>query len=198
MKNKLFFLTILASLVLIGAISYFVFTHNQVSNQSNQNIVPQSPINQDLGCIGEGNTLFPNDGNKCCADLRPEWNYNLKNDGTCEDIQGALGHQLICIKCRDGICGNGENGCNCPQDCKNFKCKVPGEIPNYTAPGDDMSTQCCKGLKHRIQKNQFDENCVNLFEKYGGGGYVGICLACGDGVCDSKYESKCNCPEDCK
>jgi|GEM_PF-2298515 len=25
-----------------------------------------------------------------------------------------------------------------------------------------------------------------------------VCIACGDGKCDSKYENKCNCPEDCK
>ena len=25
----------------------------------------------------------------------------------------------VCTKCGDGICGKGENHCNCPQDCKN-------------------------------------------------------------------------------
>lgn len=146
------------------------------------------------GCIGEGSTLFPNDGNKCCAGLRAEGNYEVLREGDCESLQGTLGHQLICVKCRDGICGKGENGCNCPQDCKDFKCKAHGEIPRYTAPGDDMSIQCCEGLKHRTQKEYFDEDCKTEFV----GGYIGICLACGDGICDSTYESECNCPEDCK
>lgn len=146
------------------------------------------------GCIGEGGTLFPNDGNKCCAELRNEWNYEMLKDGDCKSIQGTLGHQLICVKCRDGICGKGENGCNCPQDCKDFKCKAHGEIPLYTAFGDDMSIQCCEGLKHRTQKDYFDEDC----KEEPVAGYTGICLACGDGKCDSRYESRCNCPEDCK
>jgi len=146
------------------------------------------------GCVGEGSTLFPNDGNKCCAGLRAEGNYELQESGECKPIQGQLGQQLICVKCRDNICGKGENGCNCPQDCKNFKCKAHGEIPRYTAPGDDMSIQCCPGLKHRTQKEYFTENCQEPFI----GGYTGICLSCGDGICDTKFEGKCNCPEDCK
>ncbi|MBL7169426.1 MAG: hypothetical protein ISS48_00210 [Candidatus Aenigmarchaeota archaeon] len=77
-----------------------------------------------------------------------------------------------------------------------FGCKSHGEILEYT-PGDDMSIQCCQGLTHSLQKDLFDENCTNLFEKHAYGGYAGICLACGDGICDSKHESKCNCPEDC-
>jgi len=148
-------------------------------------------------CIPEGGTLFPNDGNKCCVGLFPRWNYEMQEDGSCKSISGSSGHQLICVKCGNGVCGEGENGCNCPKDCKDFKCKEHGEIPIFFL-GDDMSIQCCKGLKHRLQKEYFDENCTNLFEKYGGGGYAGICLACGDGICDEKFESKCNCPEDCK
>jgi len=148
-------------------------------------------------CIPEGGTLFPNDGNKCCVGLSPRWNYEIQEDGSCKSISGSSGHQLICVKCGNGVCGEGENGCNCPKDCKDFKCKEHGEIPIFF-PGDDMSIQCCKGLKHRLRKEYFDENCTNLFEKYGGGGYAGICLACGDGICDEKFESKCNCPEDCK
>jgi hypothetical protein len=150
------------------------------------------------GCVTEGDTMFPNDGNKCCAGLNPEWNYEINDDKECESIQGENGHQLICVKCRNGICGTGENGCNCPQDCKDFKCKGHGEIPLYTSPYDDMSIQCCDGLLHGVQKDAYDDDCVNLFEKHGGAGYFGICLSCGDGVCDEEVESKCNCPEDCE
>lgn len=146
------------------------------------------------GCITEGDTLFPNDGNKCCAGLLRAYNYEIQEDGDCKSVQGKLGHQGICIKCRDGVCGKGENGCNCPQDCKNFKCKGHGEIPHFIVPGDDMGIQCCEGLMHRQQKEVYSDNCKVEFYAW----YASICLNCGDGVCDSKYESRCNCPEDCK
>jgi len=169
-------------------------SQNKKTIYSNEFIIKEPTSKK---CIPEGGTLFPNDGNKCCVGLSPRWNYEMQEDGSCKSISGSSGQQLICIKCGNGICGKGENGCNCPKDCKDFKCKEHGEIPIFF-PGDDMSIQCCKGLKHRLQKEYFDENCTNLFEKYGGGGYAGICLACGDGICDEKFESKCNCPEDCK
>ena len=36
---------------------------------------------------------------------------------TCEST--APDSVLICINCGDGICGEGENSCRCPQDCPN-------------------------------------------------------------------------------
>jgi eight-cysteine-cluster-containing protein len=30
----------------------------------------------------------------------------------------------VCTKCGDGICGKGENKCNCPEDCEKNGCKT--------------------------------------------------------------------------
>jgi len=77
-------------------------------------------------------------------------------------------------------------------------CKKHGETPNYTAHADRMGAQCCSGLKHKIQKKYFDENCLILYdEKDGYWNDAGICIDCGNGICDEEFENKCNCIEDC-
>lgn len=70
------------------------------------------------------------------------------------------------------------------------KCYDLGEtIPGIPTP----DKVCCGELKIKDLKEGFDNKCRSL----GAGGYAGICVACGDSVCDKRYESKCNCPEDC-
>ena len=76
-------------------------------------------------------------------------------------------------------------------------CKKHGEMPDYISHTDNPAAQCCKGLKCKLPKKYFDKDCVNLYEKYGAGGYAGICINCGDGICDEEFENKCNCSEDC-
>jgi hypothetical protein len=49
---------------------------------------------------------------------------------------------------------------------------------------------CCPGLK--------DREAISVCGTPYGGGYKYSCIACGDGKCDSKNESSCNCAEDCK
>ena len=41
-------------------------------------------------------------------------------DGSC-DMEGknSIYSLPICVPCGDGVCGNFENRCNCPEDCKN-------------------------------------------------------------------------------
>jgi len=43
-------------------------------------------------------------------------------------------------------------------------CKKHGETPNYTVHADRMGAQCCSGLKHKMQKKYFDENCLILYD----------------------------------
>ena len=76
-------------------------------------------------------------------------------------------------------------------------CKKHGETPNYTAHADRMGVQCCNGLKHKIQIKYFGENCLTLPEKDGYWNHAGICIDCGDGICNEEFENKCNCIEDC-
>jgi hypothetical protein len=51
---------------------------------------------------------------------------------------------------------------------------------------------CCEGLKP-LYGGDYLEECV-AFEDTG----LSICTPCGNGICDTEYENKCNCPEDCK
>ncbi|MEO9236321.1 MAG: hypothetical protein ABI421_23470 [Polyangiaceae bacterium] len=70
------------------------------------------------------------------------------------------------------------------------KCIGLGE----TRPGvPSADNACCAGLQSADIKEDFDSTCASR----GAGGYAGVCLACGDGVCDSRFETKCNCPADC-
>jgi len=62
------------------------------------------------------------------------------------------------------------------------------------APGGPPGSQgflnsCCVGLEHVEDKNA----CGRAY-----GGYAGVCIACGDGKCDTQYENACNCAKDCK
>jgi hypothetical protein len=63
---------------------------------------------------------------------------------------------------------------------------VQGGVPS--AKGWILTRPCCKPWVDREPKDI----------EPSGGGYRYICLACGDGTCDKKYEDKKNCPEDCK
>lgn len=50
---------------------------------------------------------------KCCPGLKSAVNYNIQN-GNCDPLMDVK----ICINCSDGTCNEGENKCNCPEDCK--------------------------------------------------------------------------------
>lgn len=65
-------------------------------------------------CVEEGEILDLgiNLDLKCCAGLVRKSLYDLEN---CIALPGL---KFICIKCGNGICGPGENKCNCPEDCK--------------------------------------------------------------------------------
>lgn len=61
---------------------------------------------------------------------------------------------------------------------------VPGKA------GWKLDPPCCPGLT--------DRESLKVCGQGHGGGYAHICIKCGDGKCDSRYESKCNCPGDCQ
>jgi len=54
----------------------------------------------------------------CCLGLKLLAKYNIEND-IC--LAGA--NSEVCVNCPDGICGEGEDYCNCPEDCEKI---VPG------------------------------------------------------------------------
>jgi len=89
-------------------------------------------------CVGEGGkgSMFDGDPNNniCCVGLEKVQNsypieegvsYPMKDPYTIEKspdypTKGCLLFRsgFVCTKCGDGICGKGENECNCPEDCK--------------------------------------------------------------------------------
>lgn len=67
-------------------------------------------------CIGAGQPVASTPGAPaCCAGLTAIGCDQPAADGTCS--AKCLGAS-ICAACGNGRCGNGENSCNCPADCR--------------------------------------------------------------------------------
>jgi hypothetical protein len=70
-------------------------------------------------CVGEGETFggytAEPDYRTCCEGLNMTYQgYSLGDDGKCIMM---VDDASMCTKCGDGVCGPGENKCNCPADC---------------------------------------------------------------------------------
>ena len=84
------------------------------------------------------------------------------------------------------------------QVCVNVGCADEGEVVPAIGSShisEHTTTECCRGLKGILHKDLTDNDC-NL--KMWGGGTAVCTKKCGNGICDTTHESKCNCPEDCK
>ena len=69
-------------------------------------------------------------------------------------------------------------------------CAKEGE----TIGASGMPNSCCSGLKPLGGlPNGYDGDCAKPQPSTG----LSICASCGDGICNSNYEGKCNCPADC-
>ncbi|MEZ4815598.1 MAG: hypothetical protein R3A80_10395 [Bdellovibrionota bacterium] len=68
-------------------------------------------------------------------------------------------------------------------------CTPSGVAPPIVGPGYSDPKFCCKDNIIIIDK----EAC----ERTGLVGFAGICAPCGNNICDTQWEDKCNCPEDC-
>ena len=92
---------------------------------------------------------------RCCAGLKQI--SNSWADGQALDYASACiaptDGSFICSKCGDGICGKGENKCNCKEDCDNQskECAKEGESLGAVVPGN--TKQCCAGLTPQISEN---------------------------------------------
>ena len=73
--------------------------------------------------------------------------------------------------------------------CTPKKCQQLGEEENIGVPSRAL-TPCCGELV-RIEPKRICGQPI-------GGYYGGVCTACGDKQCDSKYENSCNCAVDCR
>jgi len=88
--------------------------------------VPPEPPKK---CIGEGETgsIFGYD--ICCPGLTKIANSWSTDNECIAPTDGSF----ICSYCGNGVCGKGENVCNCPQDCKIVK-NLPPVIDDLQAP----------------------------------------------------------------
>jgi hypothetical protein len=79
------------------------------------NCVPAALAQRQLPCRAQGEDIDGKDfGVKCCASLHAE--PVLEHvDGHC--VTRAPPSVRVCVQCGDGVCGSGENFCNCPADC---------------------------------------------------------------------------------
>jgi len=68
---------------------------------------------------GEGVKTSGKDGSylskHCCPGLSPI--DNTIDPDNC-DLRRDVDYDSVCVDCGDGICGLGENKCNCPEDCQ--------------------------------------------------------------------------------
>ena len=92
-----------------------------------------------------GNIAYSGQDIPCCSGLVKRCGVRFL-DGTC-DMEGRnSAYSLpICIPCGDGICGQFEDWCNCPEDCK------------YIPPP--------KGMKDLKRSSSVKPQVINGFEK---------------------------------
>jgi len=75
-------------------------------------------------CVTEGNYMVVSPGaTSCCAGLTPISNSVFENNA-CTTAVGTS----VCAKCGNGVCGAGENECNCEIDCSD-DCLLDGDYP---------------------------------------------------------------------
>lgn len=127
-------------------------------------------------CVPEGgSTPVVPDAPPCCPGLEPI-GCGAPVDGACEPCVGAS----VCARCGDGLCGPGENICNCPDDCAGAEpdgCAAPIDcLPRF------WNVRC---LGHWICEAGA---CAEVCDFDG----------CGDGICDHEGgESASSCSADC-
>ena len=82
-------------------------------------------------------------------------------------------------------CYLGDTSVNCSRECEGLPCRRAGESV--------LIGECCEGLSHIRPAHTYAPDCNDLLIV----GWTWLCSDCGNGTCES-WESKCNCPEDCK
>ncbi len=92
---------------------------------NNQPVVNQPAAN----CLKEGETSPVYQGDftipDCCSGLSQiTAPYSWDNDSTCPSEKLTIPSDIVCTYCGNGVCGTGENQCNCPADCKINKVSI--------------------------------------------------------------------------
>ncbi|MBT4277534.1 hypothetical protein HOD96_02180 [Candidatus Falkowbacteria bacterium] len=112
----------------------------------------------------------------------------------CKLYGGDLGDQNICHLETREKCDPSDKGFEIENEfiapCKNY-----AEMPCAKLGETRTFNKCCDDLKCSYRKGYFTESCKHNFPI---GIHLSACIKCGDNICDEKYESKCNCPQDCE
>ena len=154
-------------------------------------------------CMQEGETFLVGSGFNCCSGLGMSLCCSPSEPIGAPDSCSCRFSCRTCIKCGDGICGNGENWCTCIEDCPR-----PEEIP-CTENSQCGQDGCQQGASicHELRFNCIEGECsfsdtayVNKScnRYYGDPSYPeDQCVdSCGDGICHWP-EVRSWCPEDC-
>jgi hypothetical protein len=197
MQTKTILIIVLAilSMVLVGVSVY----RNLNQPEPSPVVVNLPQVNQEQNnaqCVAEGGNGSTESGDSrydqsCCVGLikisTATFNPSVGGNG-CEGGVNNPGN-FICAYCGNGVCGKGENQCNCPTDCT--PCIKEGELiyKNQT---------CCAGFSQISLTMLGNDN--HCYPSVNNPEMIGICTKCGDGFCDNAKlngENQCNCPQDC-
>jgi len=74
-------------------------------------------------------------------------------------------------------------------------CIKAGQIYQSPAVLGKIQGECCNNMTAIAEYTLPEVNC-ELFQQEVGGN--SICSDCGNNICESDWENKCNCPADCK
>lgn len=114
-----------------GTIEVFEFSAKDGSEINKVTVPVSFGDYQPIACFGEGEGVLMWSGSdiKCCSGLTKIGHPN----GYSESGSGCamlLKNGNICTYCGNGVCGKGENTCNCPSDCKTTTKSITVLSPN--------------------------------------------------------------------
>jgi len=117
MKTILIVILAVLSVALVGVLGYQKLVQSEaIPTVVNQPITNQAPVS----CVKEGE--IADDKSICCdkSMMMIEGNTYRYPDqnGECIIYHGTADNAKSCTYCGNGVCGKGENQCNCPNDCK--------------------------------------------------------------------------------
>ncbi len=128
MQKTLVIVLVVAVIALSGVIVYQKLTPTETTPiVVNQPAVNQPVVNQpsaNTNCLKEGEGRADDAGSnvpdKCCAGLvKVEFIDEFSPGAICKTTDQLTSYDPFrCTACGNGVCGTGENKCNCPVDCK--------------------------------------------------------------------------------
>ncbi len=118
MKTILIAILAVLCVALAGFLGYQKLTQPETTPIVVNQLTTSQPS---ASCVKEGEEISPATKDiKCCGQgvILKQFSY-LGDEGKCVDAYSpTVGPTGICIACGNGVCGKGENQCNCPEDCK--------------------------------------------------------------------------------